>query len=131
MNAASVTIPNKEVTIRPNDVPWFNANIRKLIRSGKRLHKIAKIKNTDHHWSKFRNKRNEVTTEIRKTKLPHQQKLIDKINDSTVGPNKWFKISKTIFKLTNIDDPIPTLYLRDIQATTDNDKSNLLNRFFS
>lgn len=39
LNAVSKTIINKGVTIRPNDVPWFNTNIRKLIRTRKRLQK--------------------------------------------------------------------------------------------
>ncbi len=34
-NAASQSIPNKVVTIRPNDIPWLNNSIRKLIRKRK------------------------------------------------------------------------------------------------
>ena len=42
-NAAKISIPNELVNIRPNDVPWFKSNIRKLIRQRKRLHKKSQI----------------------------------------------------------------------------------------
>ena len=32
---ASLTIPNKYVTLRPDDIPWMNNSIRKLIRKRK------------------------------------------------------------------------------------------------
>jgi uncharacterized membrane protein len=39
IQAASETIRNKEVTIRPGDIPWMNNDIRKLIRKRAKLHK--------------------------------------------------------------------------------------------
>ncbi len=36
LDAASKSIPNKMATIRPNDIPWFNTNLRKLIRKRNR-----------------------------------------------------------------------------------------------
>ena len=54
INAAKTSIPNKYVNIRPNDVPWFQSNIRKLIRQRKRLHKKAKTINSDLAWAIFR-----------------------------------------------------------------------------
>ncbi len=78
INAASDTIPNKLVTIRPNDIPWFNNNIRKLLRKRKKVHKKAKLANTESAWSKFRKLRNEVTKLIRKCKSDYDTKIIEK-----------------------------------------------------
>ncbi len=65
-DAASKSVPNKLATIRPNDIPWFNSAIRKLIRKRHRVHKRAKSLNNEYTWSKFRKIRNEVTNLIRK-----------------------------------------------------------------
>ena len=46
-DAASKSIPNKTVTIRPNDHPWITCHIKNLIRKRKRCHKIFK-KNREH-----------------------------------------------------------------------------------
>lgn len=40
INSATKTIPNKIITLRPNDPPWMHNN-RKSIRARKRLHFIA------------------------------------------------------------------------------------------
>ncbi|MCG8113641.1 MAG: endonuclease/exonuclease/phosphatase family protein, partial [Candidatus Thiodiazotropha taylori] len=40
------SIPNKIITVRPSDPPWFNNLIRKSIRKRKRAHKIAKRVNS-------------------------------------------------------------------------------------
>ena len=49
------TIPNKLVTIRPADPPWFNNFIRKAIRKRKRAHRKAKLLNTTDSWGNLGN----------------------------------------------------------------------------
>ncbi len=44
----------KWTTIRPNDIPWFNTNLRQLIRKRNRIHKLAKTVNNEQVWYKFR-----------------------------------------------------------------------------
>ena len=46
ITATSTSIPNKHVTIRPNDIPWMNNTIRTLIKRRQKLHKMAKRQNT-------------------------------------------------------------------------------------
>ena len=46
-------IPSKLVTVRPADKIWYNNNLRKLLRKKKRIHKQAKILNTNMSWQKF------------------------------------------------------------------------------
>ncbi len=99
-DAATKSIPNKWATIRPNDVPWFNSHLRTLIRKRNRMHKQAKINNTDLLWSRFRKIRNEVTALIRKSKLEYKNKLIKKINDDKLTARNWFKLAKKVNKHT-------------------------------
>ncbi len=56
INSAKQSIPNKIVTIRPNDIPWMKSNVRQLIRQRRRLHKKAKNSNTEQAWTNFRTK---------------------------------------------------------------------------
>lgn len=53
INSATKTIPNKIITLRPNDPPWMHNNIRKSIRARKRLHFIAKTTNSPYDWAKY------------------------------------------------------------------------------
>ena len=47
IKAAEKTVPNKTVTIRPDDYPWINGKIRKLIRNRKRLFRKARKSNNN------------------------------------------------------------------------------------
>ena len=73
--AAAIAIPSKEVTIRPTDKPWFHSGIRYQIRLRNRLHRNAKSSNSDAAWAKFRSKRNEDISLVRKAKLDYYMKL--------------------------------------------------------
>ncbi len=130
INAASETIPNKLVTIRPNDIPWFNNNIRKLLRKRKKAHKKAKLANTESAWSEFRKLRNEVTKLIRKCKSEYEAKIIEKVNDPNTTAKDWFKLAKQL-KSKNKSTTIPTLIDDGNEAISDEDKTELLNKFFS
>ena len=130
ISSASETIPNKIVTIRPNDIPWLNNNIRKLINTRKKLHKQAKQYNTDTAWAKFRQARNNVTREIRRSKHEHQNKLIEQINSTNTSAKQWFKLAKRLTNNHN-DTQIPTLLDNNIEANTNTDKAELLNSYFS
>lgn len=126
---ASDSIPNKTVTIRPGDIPWMNNNIRKLIRKRNRIHKNAKTENTKTLWDKFRKIRNNVTKLIRQSKHEYQRKLIEKVNTTETNSKEWFKLYK---KLTdkNVSKSIPTLTLNNVNASTDDEKADLLNDYF-
>ena len=48
-SATENSIPHKLVTIRPKDQPWMHNEIRKLMRSRNRQHKLAKRTNNPNH----------------------------------------------------------------------------------
>ena len=51
--AAKQSIPFKEITVRPNEPPWINSNIKRRIRQRKRLFKRAKKSNNEHIWTQY------------------------------------------------------------------------------
>ena len=67
-------IPNRVVSVRPNDHRWFTSDIKRLIRKRKRLSRKAKTTNNVHDWLMFRTLRNEIITKIRQAK---EQAILD------------------------------------------------------
>ena len=57
---AEDNIPKKKVTIRPNDKPWFNSELRKEIRKRDRLRKRALKSNSLIIYQNYRKQRNHV-----------------------------------------------------------------------
>ena len=59
MNIARECIPNRIATIRPHSKPFFSNSLHRLARKKNRIHRQAKIYNTQYFWEKFREIRNE------------------------------------------------------------------------
>jgi hypothetical protein len=53
LNIARETIPNKMVTVRPWDKPFYNGYLRRLRRNKNRAHNLAKSDNTSAAWQQF------------------------------------------------------------------------------
>ena len=73
--------------------------------------------------------RNDVTREICKAKTQYKNKLIDKSNDNNISVKTWFKMSKQLMNKKGSSN-IPTLVEDSTEASTDLDKTNLLNKYF-
>ena len=74
MKASNDYVPKVTFTVRPNDKPWMNSEIRKEIRKRDRLYHKAKISKSQIHWQNFKNKRNEVIDLIRSAKSNYLKK---------------------------------------------------------
>lgn len=131
MQAAKETIPNKTVTIRPSEPQWLNGYVKRQIRQRKRLFKIAKRKNTDTSWQKFRQKRNEVVATIRNAKKSYNDKLVTDLISNSTSSKKWFKLTSQLLTTNSDKKPIPFLETNDTIAETDSDKAEILNNFFT
>lgn len=99
LSSASQSIPNKLVTIRPDDVPWMTSEVRRSIRRRNRIHRHAKHSNTVANWTEFRNIRNDTTALIRKTRTNYHDIIVSKMNSSSATATQWFKLAK---KITNL-----------------------------
>jgi len=53
-------IQSKVVTIRPNDKPWYDSEIRRFSKYRDRQRRIALVSNTPSSWSKYKELRNKV-----------------------------------------------------------------------
>ena len=71
-------IPNKDINIRKSDPAWLTTDIKQLIRKRKRLYDKYKIKKNITGFEIYKNIRNKITLEIRKSNK--KKKKISSIN---------------------------------------------------
>lgn len=75
LNMEEKCIPSKTVTVRPQDLPWMNNNLRKLMCKRNRLfRKYIKDKSVE-TYNKFKKIRNEITSLLRKSKQDYTNSL--------------------------------------------------------
>ena len=83
---AKLFIPCYETTIRPRDKPWFNSEIRRLMRTRNILHSSLKnIPQDIRLQNKFKTIRNKTVSEIRSAKINYQLKQFEMVNSG--NPN--------------------------------------------
>lgn len=127
---ASETIPNKEITLRKNDPPWMHNNIRRLIRTRKRIHYKAKMSQNPYHWETFRKVRNNCVDAIRKAKQNYLNKIASQLHTSPVSTRSWWKVLNSLTKFSCKTTDIPIIISNGIEYTDDIDKATFLNDYF-
>ncbi|MCG8046087.1 MAG: reverse transcriptase family protein, partial [Candidatus Thiodiazotropha taylori] len=130
-DAAEKSIPNKIVTIRPNDHPWITCHIKSLIRKRRRIYNKFKKTNNQYFWNRFKTIRNTVINLTRKSKQDYFNKLETMLTDATLNSKLFWKTSKQILGLKKSTQIIPTLNFNNEYAETDLQKANMLNEYFS
>lgn len=130
IEAAKESIPNKIITVRPNEPEWITSNIKQQIRKRKRLFRYAKRNNNENAWRHFKQKRNQVTDLIRRAKKQYFDKLSMDLKTSSTNSKTWHKISSKFLKFDSNQAPIPCLETDDDIIENDLEKANLLNKHF-
>ena len=131
IEAANDSIPNKTITVRPQEAEWINSHIKRLIRQRKRLFRIAKRNNTEAAWAAFKRKRNDATNEIRKAKQTYFRKLTHDLQNNARNSKKWHKLSNKFLKQDSQQKTISFLEYDDDIIESEYDKAELLNKFFT
>ena len=129
---ASETIPTKDVTIRPNDKPWFNSQLRREMRKRDRLRKKAKTGNF-YHVNKYKKQRNHVNNLKKTIKQEFYADAYGLVDQFACYNQKGFwKLVKMLIKTSGKSEIIPPLLNPVTQTieTGDKEKANLLNEYF-
>ena len=121
-------IPNKNIKVRKSDPPWLNKIIKKLMRKRKRLFDKYKRTNNLNDFERYKQVRNRVTGEIRKSKKIQLDKLSDKLKNSSTGPKDWWRTLKGFIKPSKTSSVSP-LNVDGKIYSDDKEKVNLLNNF--
>lgn len=130
IDLATRHIPNKQVKIRQSDPPWLTNVIRKLMRKRKRYYDKFKQTKLSVDFNKYKQVRNLVISEVRKSKRLQTDKLADNLKNQSYGQNSWWKTLKNFIKPSQ-NASIPPLQLNDQVFSDDQDKADILNHFFT
>ena len=123
-------VPNKIVTIRPNDSLWMTNEVRRVMRRRNRAHKRAKRRNHPADWTKFRQLRNKVVAIVRSAKEIYIRNLDNKINNS-YGDKIWWRLVKNSLKGKGSNRIFPPIEHIGTVYEDLNDIVNLMNNYFS
>ena len=129
--AAEDSIPNKTVTIRPNDPPWITSHIRLLIRKRKLTYRKFKKSKQNHHWTKYKTLRNTVISELRQFKQEYFEKLDRELSSDDCNSKTFWKTSKQIFNNDKTSTSVPPLKFNNTCAENDYDKAEMFNMYFA
>ncbi|MCP3900406.1 MAG: RNA-directed DNA polymerase [Desulfobacteraceae bacterium] len=130
LDIAKKSVPNKAVTIRPNDKPWYSNTLRKLCRQKHRLHKRAKALNTGEAWAAFRHIRNNYFRNISCAKRYYDSTKYASLMNDKKNPKKWWSIAKLVYKSNDAFESIPPLEVENAIITDDLAKATEFNNFF-
>ncbi|CAG2187502.1 unnamed protein product [Mytilus edulis] len=125
-------IPQKEVTIRPNDKIWFNSDLRREIRKRDRLHKQARRSNSIPDLNKYKKQRNNVNNLKRYTKDQFYLNANSLLDEFASGNSKsYWSLMKKLAKTSGNSTHITQLKNENDELVTENyDKACLLNKYF-
>ena len=130
LNLTKRCIPNKIVTIRPNDVPWYNSQLRKLKRIRYRSHSIAKMHNTSRSWEIFRQHRNQYLNSLHAAEEDyHNNMALELKKDNQTSPKTWWHTVK-YFLGENSDQELPLIDDGDKINFSCEEKAEAFNNFF-
>ena len=130
LNMAEKCIPPKTVTVRPQDLPWMNNNLRKLMRNRNRLFKKYKKDKSVETYNKFKKIRNEVASLLRKSKKDYIISLATKSKSSNLTAKDYWKTLKSFINPT-LTSSIPPLYDNETYVSDSTEKANLFNNYFA
>ena len=136
MEFVNESIPHKDVTIRPNDKPWYDSEIRKKSRKRDRLKSKAVKTALRSDWTKYKILRNKVNNLKRHAKETFYNNLeLSLISNFNNNKKEFWKIIKHFTTKKDSVSSIPPLNTTTASGThllhvTDKEKADCLNSYF-
>ncbi len=135
IDLAKQCIPCSEVTIRPNDKPWYNSEIRHTSKLRNRLRKKAIKSGTTDDWKNYKTLRNRVNNMKKYAREAFYNGIEISLSDSYVNNKRYFwKLVRFFVKNSNCSNNIPPLKVFESNTEynyfTDFEKANCLNNYF-
>ena len=129
LEIANKCIPNKIVTIRPDDVPWYNSHLRRLRNLRDQSHSTANKKNNARFWEIYRQHRNKYINELHNAEEAYYSSMADKLSSSDTPPKTWWKTVKQFLGKNKESDLPPIEDGTSIHYSND-EKAEVFNNFF-
>ena len=137
MEFVNESIPHKDVTIRPNDKPWYDSEIRKKSKKRDRLKSKAVKTALRSDWTKYKILRNKVNNLKRHAKETFYNNLeFSLISNFNNNKKDFWKIIKHFTTKKDSVSSIPPLNTTTASGThllhvTDKEKADCLNSYFA
>ena len=129
LSIAKQFIPNRFITVRPSDCPWYTTHLRRLKRKLDRIHGRAKQSNDPELWAVYRETRNDYNHQIKKAEQDYNHKLADNLKSKTVSSKQWWKLAKTFLGFTS-NSSYPPIRDGDDIYFDNKGKAQAFNEFF-
>ena len=129
LNLCKVAIPNREIIVKPSDVPWMNHDIKVAIRDRNRRYKKLKRTLSPNDELIWKTKAKEVRVKINTARLIYKQKLMTTLNDPNLSPKKYWSLVKRIYG-NKKGLGIPALEVGANNLTTSKAKATAFTNFF-
>lgn len=128
LDTAKLCIPNKIVTIRPNDSPWYTNELRKLKRYMMKLFNKFKKSKSITDWEKYSAARSEYKNGLDNASSMFKKSLTEKLSKNKNSKSWWSTVKWLLGKGGDIS--YPTLNVNGKQITDNQDKAESYNDFF-
>ena len=129
LNGARMFIPNRTITVRPKDKPWYTNELRTIKRKVLRLFHIAKRSNNPTKWEAYRTLNGEYHELIVEAKLRHERQEMKKLQLIPQNPKFWWRKVKHILGYGQCGT-IPPIKLNGIILEDSLSKSEKFNAAF-
>ena len=129
-DAAKHTIPNKVVTVRPHNKPWYTNELRQLKRRMHRTFYKANKSQNPNTWLSFRQLRQEYNDKILNAKKCYDLEKYASLASGSKNTKKWWTLIKNVYKTNDFLDSIPPIETDNDILTLDLDKAEAFNMYF-
>jgi hypothetical protein len=130
MEAATTTIPNKRVVVRPNDHPWYQGNLRRLKREKNHKFREHSRSDTPATLEAYKKARNDYFIAIRKAQFEYEDKKHQTLaTEAGTCPKKWWRLAKELLGMSQCSQ-IPALMVDGNVITDDRDKAEAFNKSY-
>ena len=131
LNIARQFIPNKVVTIRPNDAPFYNAELRRMKRGVMRKYSLAKRTQNPTDWDSYRMVRNEYTDALREAKEQYSLKVASDLRScENINPKRWWHSVKNLMGRSR-QSQYPPLNVHGTMINDPKLKAEAFNEYFA
>ena len=129
-DAAKHTIPNKVVTVRLHNKPWYTNELRQLKRRMHRTFYKANKSQNPNTWVSFRQLRQEYNDKILNAKKCYDLEKYASLASGSKNTKKWWTLIKNVYKTNDFFDSIPPIEIDNDILTLDLDKAEAFNMYF-
>ena len=128
MDVCNKHAPVKSVKLRAKSLPWITGRLRHKMNERYKLLRLAKRTKDSNLQRRYRQARNEVTTELRRAKAEYFATMSNEVTDC----RKYWKLVKTAAGDTQAKGEIQAIRRDDgTLATDDKEKADILNKHFA